>query len=138
MDKRLKHVWLIIFSIILLSVSSVMLFFRPFFNSNSRIYLIDENKSSCQLFQSGNLYIAILKQKQEIIIIDKKSKLIYLPNLSYWFLGDSILFWRRDQLKGVPLTSAAKVGEQDLHWTREGVTFTIGHKKAHKVKITWL
>ncbi len=138
MDKKLKLVWLTIFFIFLFSVSLVMLLFRPFFYTNSKINLINEKKSSCQLYQSGNLYIAFLKQKQEILIIDKKSKLIYLPNDSYWFLGDSILFWRRDHLIGVPLTSCAKVGEQDLHWTREGVTFTIGHKKALRVKITWL
>jgi len=72
-----------------------------------------------------------------ILFIDRNKKKIYEPNYNYIKLN-KIILWRRDVLNGVPLSSAAKVHEQEVIWQEDAVNFTYGKDSYIKCNIIYL
>lgn len=122
-------------------ITILFIFYQIFFIKNVKVncFYDDKQNNACYVYKSTKYYIILNKVKEgkRFYIIDSKNKMVYFPNYHYFFVGENILFWKKGNLLGVPITSAAKIGEQDFIWTDSRLEFTNGENRNERIIIYW-
>ncbi|MFW6016672.1 MAG: hypothetical protein ACOCRK_09560 [bacterium] len=123
--------------ITLVSISIVVLIlYKPFYKTEVKKITVNNSIDNITIYKNKTIYLFKSEKNNVILFIDRNKKEIYKPNYNYINLN-KIILWRRDMLDGVPLSSAAKVYEQEVIWKEDAVMFTYGKDSSREYYIVW-
>ncbi|MFW6281928.1 MAG: hypothetical protein ACOC1O_03945 [bacterium] len=125
-------------SVFVLVIIVILSLYKPFYKTEVKQINVNKFENNISIFKNKNIYLVKYNLKKEDIylFINRKKKTIYEPNYNNINLNNIIL-WRRDMLKGVPISSAAKVEEQEMIWQEDSVNFTYGKDSSFEYYIEW-